>query len=294
MLLPLTSTALLALLAVLWPVHGGAAGTAQSWTAQAAARFWTPERMAGSMPAAVRRPLPVAGAPAAMASGPPGSALHFAGVPTVGVLFSIGDDLAAHYCTASVVHSPARDLIVTAAHCEPGSNIGFVPRYRTGTERQPYGIWAVGEVFTDPRWTPDDDTASDYDVAFARVRPGPHGQRLEDAAGANRLAPTPGYHNRVTVIGYPQRPADPADRAVICTTATERLDERRQLRLACGGFFNGTSGSPWLLGYDARTGTGTVIGLIGGLGGGGPTDRISYSPFFSDAVLALYRTAAGG
>ena len=36
-----------------------------------------------------------------------------------------------------------------------------------------------------------------------------------------------------------------------------------------------------------------VVGLIGGLDGGGPDDRISYSPLFSDAVLALYRTAAG-
>jgi V8-like Glu-specific endopeptidase len=298
-LLPPACAALLVLLAALWPVHGGVR-TAPEWTAQAAARFWTPERMAGAMPAVpVPDSGPVRGAePAAgsAAPGPPDSAAPFAGVPTVGVLFSVGDDLTAHYCTASVVHSPGRDLILTAAHCEAGSDIGFVPQYRAGAGRQPYGTWAVGEVFTDPRWVPDDDAASDYDVAFARVRPGPHGRRIEDVTGANRLARTPGYRNRVTVVGYPRFGSDPADRAVICTAGTERLDERHQLRLICGGFPGGTSGSPWLLARGTRDphgATGTVVGLIGGLDGGGPDDRISYSPLFSDAVLALYRTAAG-
>ncbi|SHL94064.1 V8-like Glu-specific endopeptidase [Actinacidiphila paucisporea] len=290
-MLPLTSTLLLTLLAVLWPVHGGLP-SAPDWTAQAAARFWTPERMAGSMPASGRRLPPVAQAAAGpTAPGPPGSAVRFAGLPTVGVLFSVGDDLAGHYCTASVVHSPGRDLILTAAHCEPGSDIGFVPQYRAGADRQPYGIWAVDQVFTDPRWAPDDDAASDYDVAFARVRPDPHGRRIEDATGANRLARTPGYRDRVTVVGYPRLGSDPADRAITCTATTERLGARRQLRLVCDGFAAGTSGSPWLLAFDARTRTGTVVGLIGGLDGGGPDDRVSYSPFFSDAVLALYHSA---
>lgn len=302
-LLPPVCAALLVLLAVLWPVHGGAPAAPQ-WTAQAAARFWTPERMAGAMPAlpvpgggTVRGTEPAAGS---AAPGPPDTAVPFAGVPTVGVLFSVGDDLAAHYCTASVVHSPGRDLLLTAAHCEPGSDIGFVPQYRAGAGRQPYGIWAVGEVFTDPRWVPDDDAASDYDVAFARVRQDRDGRRIEDVTGANRLARTPGFRNRVTVVGYPRLGSDPADRAVTCTTSTERLDERQQLRLVCGGFPGGTSGSPWLLARGASgtsaakgaaQGAGTVIGLIGGLDGGGPDDRISYSPLFSDAVLALYRTA---
>ncbi|WUH93087.1 serine protease [Streptomyces sp. NBC_00433] len=289
-ILPLASAVLLTLLAVLWPVHGGHGG-APDWTAQEAARFWTPERMAGSMPASDRRLPPVAQAAGSTAPGPPGSAAHFAGLPTVGVLFSVGDDLAAHYCTASVVHSPGRDLILTAAHCEPGDDIGFVPQYRAGADRQPYGIWAVDEVFTDPRWAPDDDAASDYDVAFAQVRPDAHGRRIEDATGANRLALTPGYRNRVTVVGYPRLGKDPADRAIICTTTTERLDTRRQLRLVCDGFASGTSGGPWLLALDARTRTGEVVGLIGGLDGGGPDDRVSYSPLFSDAVLALYHSA---
>ncbi|MGW5352106.1 trypsin-like serine peptidase [Streptomyces sp. NPDC004031] len=289
----LVSTALLCGVALLWPVHHAAAPPGRAWTAQAAVRFWTPERMADSMPAAGHDRLPPAVRAAAgpAAAEPVDAAVYFGGLPTVGVLFSVGDDLTAHRCTASVVHSPGHDLILTAAHCRPGADIGFVPDYRAGAARQPYGIWAVDEVFTDPRWKPDDDAASDLDVAFARVLPGPRGQHIEDVTGADRLARTPGYRTRVTVVGYPSRAGDPHDLPVICTTSSERLDRRRQLRILCDGFAGGTSGGPWLLGWDPRTRTGSVVGLIGGLDGGGPNDRISYSPFFGDAVLSLYRAA---
>lgn len=291
LLLPLVCTVVLTVAAMLLPAAGHAR-TPDSWTSKAASRFWTPERMADSMPASTSRLAPVAEPGAALGGAPgTGAAVHFGGVPTVGTLFSVGGDLTAHFCSASVVHSPGRDLILTAAHCEPGTDVSFVPGYRAGAAHQPYGIWAVAEVFTDPRWTPDDDAASDYDFAFARVRPGPHGRRLEDVTGANRLARTPGYHNRVTVIGYPHAVDNPADQAVTCTTTTARLQGLRQLQILCDGFFTGTSGSPWILNYNTRTRSGTVIGLIGGLDGGGLTDRISYSPFFDEAVMTLYHTA---
>lgn len=290
-LLPVTCTAVLAAASVLLP-GAGPAGAPLRWTNKAAARFWTPERMADSMPSSARQLEPVAepGAiPGPFASA--GEAVHFGGVPTVGVLFSVDGDLTAHFCSASVVHSPGHDLVLTAAHCRLGADIGFVPQYQAGKARQPYGIWAVTQVFTDPRWTPGDNAASDYDFAFARVGPAPGGQRIEDVTGANRLARTPGYHNRITVVGYPHTSEDPADQAISCTTGTARLEGRRQLQFACAGFFGGTSGSPWLLNYNTRTKSGTVIGLIGGQDGGGLTDRISYSPFFDDAVQQLYRQA---
>ncbi|MBY8876712.1 trypsin-like serine peptidase [Actinacidiphila acidipaludis] len=293
LLLPAMCTVVLAVAAALLPGDAHLA-SAQAWTNSAASRFWTPERMADSMPDSGPPPDPGDPVGPADADGPMttiGSAVHFDGIPTVGMLFSVGSDLAAHFCTASVVHSPARDLILTAAHCEGGSHLGFVPDYRSGTARQPYGIWAVDREFTDPRWSPDDDAASDYDFAFATVRPGPNGQRLEDLTGANRLAHTPGYRNRVTVIGYPHSADDPTDQAVTCTTTTGRLEGERQLQMDCEGFYSGTSGSPWMLDYTTRTRSGTVIGLIGGLDGGGTTDRVSYSPFLGDEALALYRSA---
>ncbi|WP_236060383.1 trypsin-like serine peptidase [Actinacidiphila acididurans] len=290
LLLPLACTAAFTAAAVLLPVAGHARSS-DGWTNEAASRFWTPERMADSMPASGRPAAPPA-RPGALGTLPAeGAAVHFAGIPTVGMLFSVGGDMTAHFCSASVIDSPGRDLILTAAHCELGTDIGFVPDYRAGATRQPYGIWAVSQVFTDPHWTPDDDTGSDYDFAFARVRPGPHGQRVEDVTGANKLARTPGYSIRVTVMGYPHAEDNPADQAVTCTTTTGPLPGLHQMQMACGGFYTGTSGGPWIIDYNTRTRSGTVVGLIGGLGGGGPDDRISYSPFFDDAVLALYHTA---
>ncbi|NUQ99068.1 MAG: serine protease, partial [Streptomyces sp.] len=58
-----------------------------------------------------------------------------------------------HFCTASVVYSPHRNLIVTAAHCLNGSKDGdliFVPGYRGG--QAPYGTWTVRKAFLPDGW----------------------------------------------------------------------------------------------------------------------------------------------
>src|SRR6516162_6297864 len=65
----------------------------------------------------------------------------FAGTPAVGALFTTSaGKLGRHFCTASVVNSPAGDLVITAAHCVSGtSNVAFVPGYDRGAT--PYGVW---------------------------------------------------------------------------------------------------------------------------------------------------------
>ncbi|MEU9114527.1 hypothetical protein AB0D04_22715 [Streptomyces sp. NPDC048483] len=273
-----------------------------TWTSKDAAAYWTPKRMAAAIahaPGSARprtTPLPPAGATTrpSVTSGRAPAARHFGGIPSVGVLFSVDGDAKTHHCTASVVHSPQGNLILTAGHCNPGTRAAFVPQYRSGATTQPYGVWAIGEAFAyDDRGTTG--AGADLDFAFATVAPDSEGRTLESVTGGNTLAATPGYTNQVTVIGYPSVRNDPQDRAVRCDTRTKRLTGTRQLRMECGGFYGGTSGSPWLTDYNERTRTGRVIGLIGGLNGGGPTgphsDRISYSPYFDDAVFDLYARA---
>ncbi len=259
------------------------------WTADDAAAYWTARRMADAAPPP-RRPDRPAGNPQ-----PSSTARHFDGIPSVGVLFSVGRDTRAHHCTASVVHSPHHNLILTAGHCNPGSHAAFVPQYASGAATQPYGVWAIGETFAHPgRGTTG--AAADLDFAFATVAPDQDGRLIEAVTGGNVLGPTPGYTNQVTVIGYPTVRNDPQDRAVRCDTRTTRLPGTRQLRMECGGFHGGTSGSPWLTRFDERTRTGCVIGIIGGLNGGGPpgpgSDRISYSPYFGTETLDLYSRAS--
>ncbi|MFD7661553.1 trypsin-like serine peptidase [Streptomyces sp. NPDC059788] len=270
---------------------------ASGWTSEAAAQYWTAGRMASATPS---------GAGTAKAAGPSaarstaaaaGSAQHFDGVPSVGVLFSVDKDARAHHCTASVVRSPRRNLILTAGHCNPGSRAAFVPQYRSGAATQPYGVWAITRGFTDPGRT-DTGPGSDLDFAFATVEPDDEGRPLESVTGGNILTRTPGYATDVTVIGYPSVRNDPADQAIRCAVRTTRLTGQRQLRMECGGFYGGTSGSPWLSRFDERTKTGYVVGNIGGLNGGGPSgpdsDRTSYSPFYGPEVFRLYARAVAG
>ncbi|MFF9479960.1 trypsin-like serine peptidase [Streptomyces sp. NPDC014733] len=270
---------------------------AASWTAEAAADFWTPAKMAAAMPHGDAPAGPAATAALTPAAASVPTARHISGIPSVGVLFSVDKDAHAHYCTASVVSSPRRNLLLTAGHCNPGKRAAFVPKYRSGATTQPYGVWAITKSFLYPGHGTT-GSASDLDFAFATVAPDRRGRSVESLTGGNTLTPTPGYTNDVTVIGYPSVRNDPEDRAIRCETRTTRLDGYRQLRMRCNGFHGGTSGSPWLTHFDERTRTGRVIGNIGGLNGGGPNgphaDRTSYSPYYGTEILALYLRAISG
>ncbi|WP_240659881.1 FG-GAP-like repeat-containing protein [Streptomyces sp. WAC 01529] len=233
-------------------------------------------------------------APAAYtaAASVPKAETGYAGSRTIGVLYYVDKGMATHNCTASVVHSPKGNLILTAGHCGNGDKYAFVPQYRTGKTpaQQPHGIWAVDRVFRDPRHT-DYGPGSDLDFAFATVKPDKEGRQVEGVTGANTLTRTPGYQVAVTVVGYPSARNAPRDQAIKCRVKTTRLSGYKQLRMACGGFYGGTSGSPWLMDYDERTGTGKVVGNLGGVGGGGATDSVSYAPYYDGEVFKLYDDA---
>ncbi|KUL37222.1 hypothetical protein ADL22_22315 [Streptomyces sp. NRRL F-4489] len=210
--------------------------------------------------------------------------------PPVGALFSPEDDEGAgHYCTASVVHSPGGNLLATAAHCvhDGGfrTRLVFAPGLHDGIA--PYGLWVPTRVDVDPRWISDRDP--DHDVAFVRVRR--HGgtdQRIEDVTGAERIrfdAP-PGRPAQLT--GYP----GDSDTPVVCRHTAD-AEGSGQLRFPCEGFPAGTSGGPMLTDVDPATGTGSLIGVIGGQDEGGD-DTTSYSSRFGADIAALYRRAALG
>jgi hypothetical protein len=59
----------------------------------------------------------------------------------------------------------------------------------------------------------------------------------------------------------------------------------------CGGYTNGTSGGPFLASASAATGTGQVLGAIGGYEEGGDKADVSYSSRFRAGIAALYKTA---
>jgi V8-like Glu-specific endopeptidase len=208
--------------------------------------------------------------------------------PAVGALFTVSNGRpGTHFCTASVVDSPAGDLLITAAHCmaayaRTDPAVVFVPGYDQGAA--PYGTWTVTRVFVDAAWA--SSASPDDDVAFLTVAPS-GGTAVEDVAGGERLGTGPAAGQVVHVTGYPDASEDP----VSCRNYATAFGGG-QLQFDCDGYSDGTSGSPFL----ARAGTAgpadTVIGVIGGYEQGGDSPDVSYSAVLGPSVAALYATAA--
>ena len=260
---------------------------------QAARAYWTPARMAAATP--MRAGL--AGRPAS----PPGipSPTHFPGVPTVGALF-FTTETQAHFCTASVVRSKPGNLVLTAAHCVYGStyasNIAYVPQYHHG--KQPYGAWPVTAIVVAAGWRHAHNPNLDF--AFLSVAP-PSGTRkpVQQVTGGLRLGINLGYSHQIEVIGY----NNVGHEAIGCATSSVEF-RLGQMKFFCHDFQDGTSGGPWIIGYQSgggreargrekhsHRGTGTVFGVIGGYHQGGDHPWASYSAYFSTPVRKLFLRA---
>ncbi|MFB7635304.1 trypsin-like serine peptidase [Streptomyces sp. NPDC056149] len=235
------------------------------------------------------------------------AAEHFDGMPMVGTFFYDGSPVngRATYCTGSVVHSTGHGLVLTAGHCVLGlthaKHAIFVPDYRFGRSAtaQPYGIYPVTRFFVDPRYRANTKQAtSDLDLAFLQVSTNANHHTVEGNTGALTFGRTPGYHNRVTVIGYPYSAAvNRGHQAVRCDVTTSRLPGFRQMRMECGGFYGGVSGGPWISGYRPSARAGKVIGNVGGYNGGGNDandDSVTYSPLYGKDAQDLYDDANAG
>ncbi|MFF8268659.1 hypothetical protein ACF059_14825 [Streptomyces sp. NPDC016562] len=255
------------------------------------------------VPPAPRPLAPPRTRPVRIPAADPGIGQDFDGVPVVGRMFVVKGG-GAYFCTASVVASPGHNLVLSAAHCLLGSDtrqVAFVPQY-TRANPQPYGMFPVlrdagghSKIWIDPRYrSRGADRAATLDVAFAQVGPGRDGFLVQDVVGANRLVTGSGYaHARVALIGYPASAARPR-LCVNRTTKFTSVDPQIPgsfLRIHCTGYPGGTSGGPFLVRFDARTGTGDVVGVIGGWKTGGDTADTSYSSYFGLSIRKLYEKA---
>jgi len=219
----------------------------------------------------------------------------FAGTPATGALFTVSNGtLGYHFCTASVVHSPRGNLLISAAHCVTGRSgtIAFVPGYHDG--KTPYGIWYVSRVFVGQAWSATGSI--DDDVAFLQLKANTAGIEIEDVTGANQLGLNEPAGQLTQVIGYPDESSEP----VVCENQTKAFGAgsagaastgAAQLEFDCGGYPDGTSGSPFLVQVNKATGEGTVTGVIGGYEQGGDSPSVSYSIAFGSNVGTLYQTA---
>jgi V8-like Glu-specific endopeptidase len=269
-------------------------------SAQTAARgYWTPARMrsatavgAAGSPAATASPQAPASpqaTPTATPTPPPGTPdpVYFNGVPTVGALF-FTTGTQAHFCTASVVNSARLDLLLTAAHCVYGSsgyatNVAYVPQWHQGVS--PYGAWAVRSITVAAGWQQSQDPNLDF--AFLAVTP-PAGTRkpIQLVTGGLQLGINTRYSQAVTPVGY----NNTDDQPIKCATRSLEF-EPTQIEFYCNNYQDGTSGGPWITHFNPATGTGTVIGEIGGYEQGGDYAWQSFSPYYSWSILRLFLQA---
>jgi V8-like Glu-specific endopeptidase len=217
------------------------------------------------------------------------TASPFAGTPAVGALFTISDGrLGTHFCTASVVHSPQGDLILTAAHCLTGysvtspASIAFVPGYVDGAT--PEGIWPVTRIFVDRQWEAAADP--DDDFAFLTVAQPGSSTPIEYVTGAEHLGTGESAAAVTRVVGYPDTLAQP----IVCQNRTSMFSST-QMQFDCGGFTEGTSGSPFLVDPGGSGGAVSVIGVIGGYEQGGDSPSVSYAAALGANAQALYDVA---
>ena len=262
--------------------HAGPAGHRHGLAGALA--FWDRAHLLGALPFGIapgRAPRP--GQTASSHTAGPGAALR------VGALFE-HDASGNHFCTASVVSSPGKDLLITAAHCINGgrggsgykSDIVFIPGYRDGQE--PFGMWTPAHLLVAPQWANSSDP--DFDVGFVVLQPN-DGRSIQQVLGASQLGTGAGYQYLVHVTGYP----DSANSPITCVNWTSQQSDT-QLRFECDGYTGGTSGSPWVTRFNARSRTGTIVGLIGGYQEGGDTPSVSYSSRLGPGIRRLYDQAA--
>jgi V8-like Glu-specific endopeptidase len=251
-------------------------------TQQATRAYWTPARMESATPEQFgRTDVSSSGAP----RGTP-TATHFNGVPTIGALFYTTGKKT-HFCTASVIASSAGDLILTAAHCVYSkgykTNIEFVPEYHSG--HSPYGAWPVQTITIAEAWKNGSNPG--FDFAFLAVTP-PSGtsRPIQKVTGALSLGINEGYAHPIEVVGYNDTDSQP----VRCLTKSFKFSAT-QMEFYCHDYKTGTSGGPWIRGYHAPQGTGTVYGDIGGYEQGGDYEWASYSPYFGSQVQDVFEQA---
>lgn len=181
-----------------------------------------------------------------------------------------------HVCSASVVRSSSRDLLVTAAHCVYGTGLTmeFAPGYHDGVA--PYGVWAVRRAYVPAAWRTRLDPAAD--VAVLEVAPRA-GRRIQDVVGSLPVgAPVSG--SSVRLVGYPLGTGGP----VACGNTLNLTGVYPSMD--CTGLTDGVSGGPWIQ-------QGRLVGVIGGKDQGG-CGATTYSAPITQVIGGLLARAEAG
>lgn len=242
--------------------------------------FWTEQRMTEAE-FSIPGPAPIPGQtllPGADTFGYVAMEVPYAAHRTsrlTGILFYRQPDGALAHCSASVLTSSSKSLILTAAHCvnlagEWKQMMMFVPAYR-GTapnsgERSPFGRWPISQAFI-PRENAGNDP--DDDVAVARLFP-------DERLGLIQNAVDGGFEPWISetelpatawTVGYPGSGQSHYGKGIQfhCYTFVRPNDSGQfqgssRISTPNCGTVSGSSGGPLL--WDQPDGTWKVIGEV--------------------------------
>jgi hypothetical protein len=205
-------------------------------------------------------------------------------------------------CSATVVTSFARNLLLTAAHClvTPGgegvrptfaSNVMFVPGYRDGAT--PFGTFVATSARTPALFAFESDPALDFGAVI--LAPGPAG-RIQDLLGSRGVTfnrPLGRYRRQVfQIFGYPGEPAAfyDAERPILCNSGFQGLERfSRSLLAAPCHMQEGSSGGGWVI-------AGGLVNSVVSHGACFPITsacEVMAGPYFGHSAFKLWRSAAG-
>lgn len=195
-----------------------------------------------------------------------------------------------YFCSATAVRSTNRDTVITAGHClnaGPGnfaSRWMFVPGYRNGG--QPYGAWTARRLFTPTEWRTRG--AIDYDIGFAVLNTR-QGRHLTDVVGALPIGFNQPRGAYVHAFGYPAVGSYDGNWLYYCrdTPRPDRYGSADQ-GIACV-MSEGSSGGPWLTGFNPRSGAGTVTSVNSFSYDDSP--HVMWGPYLGNAARSLHATA---
>lgn len=208
------------------------------------------------------------------------------------------------HCTASVLKSRTKRLLVTAAHClllgqKPLRWNGypmFVPAYNgklpvSDPQRAPYGLWPVRQGYVDKKLESDPELiiSTAYDIAVAAVfdqlsRP------VQDVVGGGLVAEPNGagvQFSLLNFIGYPAAERYGGASQFWCLSRMQSPSNISLTTLNCASS-SGYSGSPVLSVEDSKVGPqrGVVVGVVHS-----PGAQARLLPGLFEAILHMAESA---
>ena len=207
------------------------------------------------------------------------------------VFFTMGG--VGYACSGSTVSGASPSVVVTAAHCVSdgagawASGWRFVPGYVAG--RAPYGVYRAATFYVARGWTAGAE--ENDDVAFVATRPVSGRAAVGTVVGEQQIS-FGSRGGQASVFGYPAlRPYDGSRLDYCAGRVSPDPYGGADAGLSCA-MTEGDSGGPWLSGFNARAGAGTITGVSSFKYSG--ESRTLYSADLGPVAHALYTRAERG